>query len=139
MEVLEQLLISVADWTLEEVCDMSNGTQYLEVVSTELKRCDLIKLSGRIDSSGAPKVEDAFKAITDQGRFRIVLDMNGVDFASSAFLRVLIKYLKLCKRWNRGDVRLAALQPRVAGVFDLAGLTPLFQIYPDNTLAVGSF
>jgi len=118
---------------------MSNGTQSLEIESAELKRCDLIKLDGRIDSSGAPKVEDAFKAITDQGRYRIVLDMGGVDFASSAFFRVLIKYLKLCKRWNRGDVRLAALQPRVADVFEMAGLTPLFQIYPDDTLAVGSF
>ena len=117
---------------------MANGTNRLEIVSTELKRCDLIKLSGRIDSSGAPAVEEAFKAITDQGRFRIILDMAGVDFTSSAFLRVLIKYQKLCKRWNRGDVRLAALQPRVADVFELSGLTPLFQIYPDDTIAVGS-
>jgi anti-sigma B factor antagonist len=84
-------------------------------------------------------VEEAFKAITDQGRYRIVLDLEGVDFASSAFVRVLIKYLKLCKRWNRGDVRLAALQPRLAEVLELVGLTPLFQIYPDDTLAVGSF
>ena len=111
----------------------------LEIGSTKLKRCDLVRLSGRIDSSGAPQVEEAFRAITDFGRFRIVLDMSEVEFTSSAFLRVLIKYLKLCKRWNRGDVRLATLQPRIADVFDLAGLTPLFKIFDDVTLAVGSF
>lgn len=118
---------------------MTNGTKELEISTTELKRCDLVKLSGRIDSSAAPKVEEALKSITDAGRYRIVLDMRDVDFASSAFLRVLIKYLKLCKRWNRGDVRLAALQHRIADVLDLAGLTPLFRIYEDDTMAVGSF
>ena len=47
--------------------------------------------------------------------------------------------MKVCKRWNRGDVRLAALQQRIADVLDLAGLTPLFKIFEDDTLAVGSF
>lgn len=111
----------------------------IEINSTQLKRCDLVKLSGHIDGSVAPQVEEALKKITDAGRFRIVLDMSGVTYVSSAFLRVLIKYLKMCKRWNRGDVRLAALPPRIAGVFDLAGLTPIFKIFGDPTLAVGSF
>ena len=118
---------------------METQAKKLDVKSTELKRCDLVVLAGRVDSSAAPKVEEVLKAITDAGRFRIVLDMRGVDFASSAFLRVLIKYLKLCHRWNRGDVRLAALQPRICEVLELAGLTPLLKIYDDDTLAVGSF
>jgi len=111
----------------------------MNVSSVELKRCDLVTLSGRIDSSAAPQVEEVLKEITDAGRFRIVLEMSAVDFASSAFLRVLIKYLKLCRRWNRGDVRLAALSPRIADVLDLAGLTVLFKTFDDATLAVGSF
>jgi anti-sigma B factor antagonist len=111
----------------------------LTITATELKRCDLVSLAGRIDGSVAPQVEEALKAITDAGRYRIVLEMGGVDFTASAFLRVLIKYLKLCRRWNRGDIRLAALQPRIAEVLDQAGLTPLFKIFDDDALAVGSF
>jgi len=111
----------------------------MEISSIRLRRCDLITLSGRIDGSVAPEVDQALKEITDAGRFRIVLDMSGVTFASSAFLRVLIKYLRLCKRWNRGDLRLAGLTSRIADVFDLAGLTPLFKIFDNATLAVGSF
>lgn len=111
----------------------------MEISSVQLKRCDLVTLSGRMDSSAASKVEEALKDITDAGRFHIVLDMSAVEFASSAFLRVLIKYLKLCRRWNRGDVRLAALSPRIAEMLDLAGLTMLFKTFDDATLAVGSF
>jgi len=118
---------------------MSTGVSSLEITSTALNRCDLVRISGRVDSSVAPRVEEALKAITDQGRFRIVVDMEGVEFATSAYLRIVVKYLKICKRWNRGDVRLAALQPRLADVFTLAGLTPVFKIFPTDTQAVGSF
>jgi anti-sigma B factor antagonist len=118
---------------------MASQPGKITITSQELRRCDLIALGGRIDGAAAPDVEEALKAITDAGRYRIVLDMDGVDFTASAFLRVLIKYLKLCRRWNRGDVRLACLQPRIAEVLDLAGLTPLFKIYDDVAVAVGSF
>ena len=118
---------------------MASHSSAFSVVATQLKRCDLVKLGGRIDSSIAPKVDEALKAITDAGRYRIVLDMADVEFVSSAFLRVLIKYLKECKRWNRGDLRLTRLQPRIVDVLNLAGLTPLFKIYGDDALAVGSF
>ena len=56
---------------------------------SELKRCDLFTLHGRIDSSKAPQVEAMFKETTDLGRFHFVLDLSGVEFVSSAFLRVL--------------------------------------------------
>jgi len=44
---------------------METQARKLEIVTTELKRCYLVKLDGRIDSSAAPKVEEALKAIID--------------------------------------------------------------------------
>jgi anti-anti-sigma factor len=111
----------------------------MEVQRTELKRCDLIEVSGRLDSANALKLEETLKEVMDHGRYRIVLDLSGVDFMGSAALRVVISAYKNCRRWNRGDVRLAALPPRVQGVFDLAGITPLVKIYPEVYEAVGSF
>jgi anti-anti-sigma factor len=106
---------------------------------TELKRCDLLKLHGRIDSSKAPQVEAAFKEATDLGHFRFVLDMSGVDFVSSAFLRVLISTQKTVHRFNRGDIYLASMTPRVKDVFDLAGLLPLFKTFDTVPEAVGNW
>lgn len=67
------------------------------------------------------------------------MDLKNLEYLSSAGIKVLISILKTCKRWNRGDLRLANMPTRIADVFDLAGLTPLFKIYPDVVEAVGSF
>ena len=111
----------------------------MEISCIELKHCDLFTVTGRVDSSTAPKLDEALKEVMDKRRFRIVLDLSGVEFLGSAGLRAIVSAYKTCRRWNRGDVRLAELPPRIQGVFDLAGITPLVKIYPEVVLAVGSF
>lgn len=111
----------------------------MEVTSTQLKRCDLITATGRIDSRTAPELAEVFRRITDDGRFRIVLDMSAVDYVSSAGLRIIIDVQKTCKRWNRGELVLVGVQPQVHGAMELVGFLPLFKIYTSTAEAVGSF
>ena len=111
----------------------------VKITTKEYKRVDLVEISGRIDSSTAPQLEQALKKIIDEGRFRIVVDLADTDFMSSAGLRALIAALKQVRRFNRGDLRLAAISAKVKKAFELAGLLELFQVF-DNTIdAVGSF
>jgi anti-anti-sigma factor len=105
----------------------------------ELKRCILITLHGRIDSSKAPAIETKLKEMIDAGHYRFVVDMSEVEFVSSAFLRVLISASKTVRRFNRGDIYLAALPARIKDVFDLAGLLPLFKLYDTQVEAVGNW
>jgi anti-sigma B factor antagonist len=109
------------------------------VETKHLKRCDLIEASGRFDSNTAPELEAALRAAMDNGTYRIVLDMDQVEYFGSAALRVLIVAYKECRRWNRGDVRLTRVPERVRRVLDLAGILPLIQTFDDPVLAVGSF
>lgn len=111
----------------------------LEITTTQFKRCDLVKATGRIDSHTAPQLADAFNAINEAGRFKIVFDMGDVDYISSAGLRVMINAQKACKRWNRGELVLANVAEQVYGALSLTGFVPLFNIYKDVTQAVGSF
>lgn len=111
----------------------------METIITQYKHCDVVKTTGRIDSSSAPKFADAMNSITDDGRFRIVLDLSELDFMSSAGLRVLISTQKICKRYNRGEVVLAALPKNIFAALELTGFTELFKIYDDVLSAVGHF
>ncbi len=111
----------------------------LEVATNQFKRCDLVKAVGRIDSYTAPQLADAFNAINEAGRFKIVFDMGGVEYVSSAGLRVMINVQKSCKRWNRGEMVLAAVPQQIHGALNLAGFVPLFKIFDDVTQAVGNF
>ena len=111
----------------------------MEVTTERLKRCDIVRATGRIDSQTAPQLEEAFRGLTDDGRFRIVFDMSGVEFVSSAGLRAMIGTQKTCKRWNRGELVLASVPQRIYETLDLAGFLPLFKFYKDAVKAVGSF
>ncbi|MEN6479266.1 MAG: STAS domain-containing protein [Anaerolineales bacterium] len=106
---------------------------------TSLKRCDLITLEGRYDSQSAPELEKALRESMDAGVYRIVLDVSQVTFFGSAAIRVLIMAIKECRRFNRGDVRLASVNDRMRQVLEMAGILPLIKIYDNATLAVGSF
>jgi|YNPNPStandDraft_1061719.scaffolds.fasta_scaffold03312_5 anti-sigma B factor antagonist len=110
----------------------------MEVTTEQFKRCDLVKVTGRIDSNTSPQLSKALESILEQGRFKIVLDMSGVDFISSAGLRVLISTQKTCKKWNRGELVLVGVPQRIKDVMDLAGFVPLFKFYDTAVEAVGS-
>lgn len=111
----------------------------LEVTTNQFKRCDLVKATGRVDSHSAPQLADAFSAINEAGRFKIVFDMSDVDYIASAGLRVMIDVQKTCKRWNRGQMVLANVPERIYEALDLVGFLPLFEIFDEVTEAVGSF
>ena len=111
----------------------------MEVTTTQYKHCDLVKVSGRVDSQTAPQLAEALDTITNGGRFKIVIDMSEIDFMSSAGLRALINTQKNCKRFNRGEVVLAQVPERIYEALDLAGFVPLFAFYDDVTTAVGRF
>mgnify|MGYP006288675611 FL=1 len=99
----------------------------MEITTQQLDDCDVVKARGRIDSMTAPALEEAFEAITEAGRYRIVFDMSEVNFISSVGLRVMIDAQKACRR-SGGEVVVAGLSPLIDRAFDLAGYHSLFEV-----------
>lgn len=111
-----------------------------QVTSKQLKRVDLVQVTGRVDSSSAPEFEAAIQKIIDDGRYRIVVDLTGVEYMSSAAFRVLISALKQVKKGTRrGNIHLAGASPKLMEVFKLGGFDELFKFYPNEVDAVGSW
>jgi anti-sigma B factor antagonist len=110
----------------------------MEITHSMLKHCDLVKVKGRIDSYTAPQLAETFNKITDDGRFKLVLDMSDLEFMSSAGLRALINTQKVCKRYNRGALVLVAVPSNIHAALDLAGFIPLFTLFDDVVTAVGN-
>jgi anti-sigma B factor antagonist len=111
----------------------------MELSTTQYKRCDLVKATGRIDGSNAPKIEELLTSLTDAGKFKIALDMSEINFMSSAGWWVLIRTQKVCKRYKRGELVLACVDPKIRGSLDMVGMGSYFKIFDDITSAVGSF
>ncbi len=91
---------------------------------------------GRIDSTTSAALEQHLAGLTGAGARRIVVDFAGVDYISSAGLRVL---LALAKRMRdvHGQLALCAMSDSVKQVFALAGFVPLFAIEPTRAAGVG--
>jgi anti-sigma B factor antagonist len=111
----------------------------MEITTKQFKHCDLISVKGRVDSYTAPKLGEAIEAINNAGRYKIVLDLSGLEFMSSAGFRTMLIGQRNCKRYNRGEIVLATLPKRTQEALELTGFTPLFKNFPDLTSAVGNF
>lgn len=111
----------------------------MEITTQEFKHCDLISVKGRVDSATAPQFAKALEKANDNGRFKLALDMSGLEYMSSAGFRALLAAQRNCKRYNRGEVALVNVPDRIREALELAGFTELFKTFDDPVTAVGSF
>ncbi|HMZ07971.1 MAG TPA: STAS domain-containing protein [Anaerolineales bacterium] len=111
----------------------------MEITNQEFKHCDLIAVKGRVDSATAPQFAKALETANNSSRFKIVLDMNELEYMSSAGFRALLAAQRNCKRYNRGEVVLARVPVRIREALELAGFTELFKMFDDPVTAVGHF
>ena len=90
---------------------------------------------GRVDSVSSGELERHVVARLDAGARRVVIDMAGVEYISSAGLRVLLVAAKRLKP-PVGALELCGLGPSVRTVLELAGFTSLFTIEPARAQAL---
>jgi len=91
------------------------------------ERALVIAPLGRLDSVSSGELERFVVTRIDAGQRRLVLDLAGVEYVSSAGLRVLLMAAKRLKEPPAALV-LCGLGPAVKGVLELAGFLPLFAI-----------
>lgn len=98
-------------------------------VATEQKGDFLvISPAGRLDTNTAAEFETTLMKLADKSS-NIVMDMAGLDFVSSAGLRVILLLAKK-NRAARGKLRFAALQDAVEEVFTMSGFSSMFSFFP---------
>lgn len=112
----------------------------MEIKAETMKRCELISVSGRVDSSTAPELEKVLLGLIQSGQKNVVVNLKDTDFISSAGLKALLSALmKVRKMIPAGDVVISEIRPELRESFDLVGFDRLFTFYDDNMRAVGSF
>lgn len=51
----------------------------MKLSTKQFKSCDMVVVSGRVDSSTAPQLTETLEGITGDGRYKIVLDMSDLE------------------------------------------------------------
>ena len=95
-----------------------------------------IDLAGRLDSNNSGTLEDILQeALVGQEHYRLIVNMDGVDYISSSGLKALVTAWRLA-RDQGGDVILTSLRSRIQEIFNMIGFDMMFNIYDSPSDAI---
>lgn len=108
----------------------------IEIKQEQQGTTRILALSGRLDTETSADVELSLQDLLAAGERNFLIDMTGIGYVSSAGLRVLLATVKQLEG-GKGSLRLCGLNPSVRQVFDVAGFSKLFALFPDRNAALG--
>jgi len=100
----------------------------LSIVTDVRGAASVVTVSGRVDSETAPQLDSALAQLAAGGQNKIVLDLKGVDYMSSAGLRSIVKAAQAAQK-SGGELRLAAVSDSVEVVLRTVGMLQMFKLY----------
>jgi anti-anti-sigma factor len=96
----------------------------------------VLALSGKLDGSSAPALEAQITRLLSESVKRVVFDCSGVEYISSAGLRVFLASARQLQTAG-GRCGFAALSPEVRDIFRLSNFLELLEIH--NSVADAVF
>jgi len=96
----------------------------------QLGNIALIGVTGFLDAHTFEELEEAIAQLFSHGQYKIIVDLSGVDYISSAGAGVFIGALSESQE-NGGNIVLMNPTANVREVFDLLGLSQIFSIVGD--------
>lgn len=87
----------------------------------------VVAARGEIDVAAAPQLRERLVDLIEDGRTRLVVDLEDVDFVDSTGLGVLVGAVRRARSAD-GDVRLVCTNSRLLKVLDVTGLDEVFVI-----------
>lgn len=110
----------------------------MEFHTKQVNDVTVLTLTGSIDAFTAPGITELIESQIASGYTKLVADLKGVDYTSSAGLRALLGGIK-ATRSRGGDLRLVAVQPDVLKVLNMSGFTNILQLFDTINTALNSF
>ncbi|XOV92065.1 MAG: STAS domain-containing protein [Bacteroidota bacterium] len=86
----------------------------------------LVEVLGEIDASSSIELDDAIKKALEK-KMNLLIDLENLDYISSAGLGVFISYLEEFKEKDKKMI-LFGLKPKVREVFEILGLQHIIKM-----------
>ena len=99
----------------------------MEIRATEQDGIRILALSGRMDATSTPEFESSARALLEQGKKRVLIDMADLEYISSAGLRGILGLVKSIKAAS-GRLAFCSLQPMAAEVFRISGFNAMLTV-----------
>lgn len=100
----------------------------LDATTFNIGDITVVRPSGRIDSATAKLFEDHLLTAIQNQSCKLVIDLSGVDYVSSAGLRVFLIGAKIAKEHGRA-LTVCSVLPHVREIFDITGFSSLLGLH----------
>ena len=116
-----------------------SGMDHIKVEATELAAGVYeLRIDGSLDWSNFAKVETAIEEIFKTGCYKVVVNLKGTRYISSAGFGCFISSLDTAMK-NNGDLVFASTPPEIQDVFNILGLSKILRFADDTKAAVAQF
>lgn len=95
----------------------------------------LITVTGRLDQSQIPQLDELISHILDQDEQTLIVDLTHATYINSGGLRTLVTGWRKSKQQN-GNLHLCGLNNRLQEIFEMVGFDKVFTIYKTKEIAL---
>jgi anti-anti-sigma factor len=99
----------------------------MKIAQQDLQGAVCLKIDGRLDGESAPEAEALVKELMKGDHRNLLFDLSGMEYISSAGLRVILMAVKQLQA-RKGKVVLCGLAPYVREVFDVSNFSSIIPI-----------
>lgn len=110
----------------------------MDITTNEIAGVTFVNLSGEIKSTTSGEVMDHLVELVKNGSTRMLLDIKGVSFISSAGLRSILVAAKLIKN-SHGQMNICNANESVRKVLETSGFSTLVKLYTTEKEALAAF
>ncbi len=100
----------------------------MQIVTSKVDQTTILALKGRMDVIGAMEFEKAIALCLQEGNKQIVVDLDGLEYISSAGLRSLLSTAKKFKE-IKGTANFCNVKGVVKEVFTMSGFDSILPIF----------
>lgn len=104
----------------------------IQIETKEKDKVAIVKVSGNLDTNTSPEADKYLKEVLKAGHVKILVNFEGLEYMSSAGLRVLLGTAKEVQG-KKGAVGICSMNDEVHSVLEMTGLAGLvFKVFQDE-------
>ena len=109
----------------------------MQITTTNEAGASVIRVEGSMDAISVAEFDAEWKKVIEEGSTRVVVEMGGLEYISSAGLRGI---LMLAKTTKMKGVALAftGMRDMVSDMFKLSGFLTILSVHPDVPSALAA-
>ncbi len=97
----------------------------------------VVHIRGRLEATSTPTLESYLQSLLEEGGIKLLVDMKGLNYLSSAGMRLMLSMTKKLAA-SSGSCTFCAMNENIMETVKMAGLDRILNIFPTEAIAISS-